>query len=162
STDRPRDAVACAMLGKLTGAKSIIHAHLKCADWMGRSVRWSMGQVDALVGISAFVVDSLVANGYAREKTYVVLNAIDLEAWNYRVDPGPVRREFAISKGAPVIACAARLFRGKGQDMVIRALPAVAAEFPDVRLLIIGRDDRQAMKTSFTAELKALVQDLRL
>src|SRR5215213_8876914 len=28
STDRPRDAVACAVLGRLTGAKSIIHAHL--------------------------------------------------------------------------------------------------------------------------------------
>src|SRR4029450_13239458 len=32
STDRPRDAVACAALGKMTGAVSIIHAHLKCAE----------------------------------------------------------------------------------------------------------------------------------
>ena len=160
STDRPRDAVACAALGKLTGAKSIIHAHLKCADWMSRSLRWSMGQVDALVGVSEFVVRSLVEHGYARERTHAVLNAIDLPAWDYRLDPGPVRQALGISASAPVIACAARLFRGKGQDDVIRALPSVRREFPDVRLLIIGKDDRQAMRTSFTAELKGLVADL--
>jgi glycosyltransferase involved in cell wall biosynthesis len=59
-----------------------------------------------------------------------------------------------------VIACAARLFRGKGQDDVIRALPHVCKEFPDVRVLIIGSDDRQAMRTSFTDELKVLAADL--
>ena len=160
STDRPRDAVACAVLGRMTGAKSIIHAHLKCADWMGRSLRWAMDHVDALVGVSAFVVESLVDNGYAREKTHAVLNAIDVPAWDYRLDGAPVRRALGIPAGAPVIACAARLFRGKGQDHVIRALPAVREEFPDVRVLIIGRDDLQAMKTSFTAELKALAADL--
>ncbi len=156
STDRPRDAVACAVLGKLTGAKSIIHAHLKCADWMGRPQRWAMGQVDALMAISQFVARSLVENGYASEKTHVVLNAIDVSSWDYRLDPTPVRQSLGIPSGAPVIACAARLFRGKGQDELIRALPAVRAEFPDVRALIIGRDDRQVMRTSFTEELKAL------
>ena len=160
STDRPRDAVACAVLGKLSGAKSIIHAHLKCADWMGRPVRWAMGQVDGLIGISQFVVGSLVENGYSSEKTHTVLNAIDLPAWDHRLDPAPVRQALGIPSGAPVIACAARLFRGKGQDDLIRALPAVRSEFPDVRVLIIGRDDQQAMRTSFTVELKALAAGL--
>jgi glycosyltransferase involved in cell wall biosynthesis len=162
STDRPRDAVACAVVGKLTGAKSIIHAHLKCADWMGRPMRWAMGQVDGLIAISEFVARSLVEHGYSREKTHIVLNAIDLPAWDYRLDPGPTRRALGIPSEAPVIACAARLFRGKGQDDLIRALPAVRAEFPNVRALIIGSDDRQAMKTSFMAELKALVAELDL
>lgn len=49
---------------------------------------------------------------------------------------------------------------GKGQDDVIRAIPLVRREFPSVRVLIIGQDDRQAMRTSFTAELKALAGDL--
>lgn len=160
ATDRPRDAVACAVLGKLTGARSIIHAHLKCADWMAGSQRWAMGQVDALVGVSEFVVGSLVENGYKRERTYAVLNAIDLPRWQNGLDPAPVRRALGIAVGAPVIACAARLFRGKGQDDVIRALPDVCQEFPDVRLLIIGSDDRLAMSTSFSEELKTLAADL--
>jgi glycosyltransferase involved in cell wall biosynthesis len=160
ATDRPRDAVACAVLGKLTGAKSIIHVHLKCADWMSRPVRWAMREVDALMGVSQFVTQSLVDNGYPAAKTYTVLNAIDLSAWDYRQPGGPVRAELGIAAGAPVITCAARLFRGKGQDDVIRALPALRQEFPDVRLLIVGRDDRQAMRTSFTEELKTLARDL--
>ena len=160
STDRPRDAVACAMVGKLSGAKSIIHAHLKCADWMGRPLRWAMGQVDGLISISQFVSRSLVDNGYSSARTHVVLNAIDLPAWNERLDPAPVRRALGISLDAPVISCAARLFRGKGQDDLLRALPAVRSEFPNVRVLIIGSDDRGAMRTSFMAELKGLVAQL--
>jgi glycosyltransferase involved in cell wall biosynthesis len=160
STDRPRDAVACAILGKMTGAKSVIHAHLLCADWMSRSLRRAMGQVDALMGVSEFVAQSLVDNGYDRAKVHAVLNAIDLRLWDYRLDGGPTRRSLGIPAHAPVIACAARLFRGKGQDELIRALPAIRQEFPDVRVLLIGRDDLQAMKTSFSAELKTLAAAL--
>jgi glycosyltransferase involved in cell wall biosynthesis len=160
STDRPRDAVACAVLGKLTAARSIIHAHLKVADWMSGSIRKSMARVDALIGVSEFVARSLVEYGYDREKTYAVLNAIDLPRWDPRLGGGSVRSELGLTPDTPVIACAARLFRGKGQDQLIRALPAVRREFPDVRLLIIGRDDRQAMRTSFTEELKGLAREL--
>jgi glycosyltransferase involved in cell wall biosynthesis len=162
ATDRPRDAVSCVLLARLTGAKSVVHVHVKCAEWMGRPVRWAMGQADALVGVSEFVAQSLVDNGYSAQKTHAVLNAIDPAGWDYRFDPGPVRHELGISACAPVIVCAARLFRGKGQDDVIRALGVIRQEFPDVRLLIVGTDDRQAMPTSFTAELKGLVADLGL
>jgi glycosyltransferase involved in cell wall biosynthesis len=160
STDRPRDAVSCVLLAKLTGAKSVIHVHVQCAEWIGRPVRWAMERSDALVGVSQFVSRSLVENGYPARKTHTVLNAIDPAAWDFRLDPGPVRRALGIASRAPVIACAARLFRGKGQDAVIRAIPLIRREFPDVRLLIIGQDDRMAMRTSFTAELKALAADL--
>jgi len=160
ATDRPRDAVACALLGRMTGAKSIVHVHLKCADWMGRPLRWAMGQVDALIGISEFVARSLRDCGYPSEKIHVVLNAIDLRRWDPAIDPSSVRREFAIPEGAPVVACAARLFRGKGQAEVVRAIAALRQEFPDIRLLIIGRDDFQVMRTSFTDELKELAASL--
>ena len=160
STDRPRDAVACALLGRLTGAKSIIHAHLKVADWMSASIRRSMGHVDALIGVSDFVAQSLVEYGYDREKTFAVLNAIDLPRWDPAIDGSAVRAELGLAPEAPVIVCAARLFLGKGQDQVIRVLPAIRREFPGVRVLMVGRDDRQAMRESFTEELKVLAREL--
>lgn len=160
STDRPRDAVACALLGRLTGAKSVIHAHLKVADWMSASTRRSMGQVDALIGVSEFVVRSLVEYGYDRNKAFAVLNAIDLPRWDPAIDGSAVRTELGLGPETPVIVSAARLFLGKGQDELIRVLPAIRREFPDVRLLIVGRDDRQAMRESFTDELKALAREL--
>jgi glycosyltransferase involved in cell wall biosynthesis len=160
ATDRPRDAVACAILGKLTGAKSIVHVHLKCASWMGRPLRWAMGQVDALAGISRFVTSSLHECGYSPGKTHTVLNAIDVTRWDPTIDPDPVRQEFAIPPGAPVVACAGRLFPGKGHGAVVRAIAALRQEFPDIRLLITGRDDFQVMRTSYTEELKALAASL--
>jgi glycosyltransferase involved in cell wall biosynthesis len=160
ATDRPRDAVSCVVLGKLTGAKSIVHVHVKYADWMGSPVRWSMRQADALVGVSKFVAGSLIDGGYGARKTHTVLNAIDPAAWDWRLDPAPVRREFGIALDAPVVACAARLFRGKGQEVLIQAIASIKDRVPGVRLLIIGRDDRQAMRTSFMDELKRLAGDL--
>ncbi len=160
STDRPRDAVACAILGKMTGAKSIVHAHLKYSEWLNGSIRWAMGQADALIGVSEFVAQSLVDHGYDRAKVHAVLNAIDLPRWDYRLDGARVRQEFGIPTGAPVIACAGRLFRAKGQGETVRAVAALRSEFPDIRLLIIGADDRLAMKESFTEELTKLAADL--
>ena len=160
STDRPRDAVACAVLGKLTGAKSIIHAHLKVADWMSRSIRQSMGHVDGLIGVSAFVARSLVEYGYDRERTFAVLNAIDLPRWDPAIDRDAVRKEFGLTPKTPLVVCAARLFRGKGQDLAIRALPLVRKALPDVKLMIVGQDDRLATPTSFGAELRELAREL--
>jgi glycosyltransferase involved in cell wall biosynthesis len=162
STDRPRDAMACALLGRMTGAKSVIHAHVKCASWMGRPLLWAMGQADALIGISEFVAQSLVDMGYPRARTHVVLNAIDLPAWDHRTDGRATRSALGIPADAPVVACAARLFRAKGQADVVRAVAAVRSRFPAIRLLIIGKDDRQVMRESFTEELKGLVASLGL
>ena len=36
STDRPRDAMACVLLGLATGAKSVVHVHVKYGTWMSR------------------------------------------------------------------------------------------------------------------------------
>jgi glycosyltransferase involved in cell wall biosynthesis len=162
STDRPRDAVACAVLGRITGAKSVIHSHVKCARWMSRPLLWAMGQADALVAISAFVAQSLVEMGYSPARTHVILNAINLQAWDWRFDGNATRAALGIPAGAPLIACAARLFRAKGQGEVVRAVAAVRSRFPTIRLLIIGSDDRQVMRESFTEELKGLVGSLGL
>jgi glycosyltransferase involved in cell wall biosynthesis len=119
-----------------------------------------MGEVDALVGVSAFVARSLEEHGYASEKTHAVLNAIDFPRWDPALDGSPVRREFEIPVDAPLVACAARLFPAKGHGDVVRAVAALRDEFPAVRLLIIGRDDLQVMQTSYTEELKALATQL--
>jgi glycosyltransferase involved in cell wall biosynthesis len=162
STDRPRDALSCVLLGKLTGARSVVHVHVKCSDWMSRSVLWAMAHADALVGVSRFVVSSLVAHGFRAETTHAVLNAIDAADWDDGLDPGPIRRELNLPPGAPVVACVARLFHWKGQADLVRAIAIVGRELPDLRLLIVGQDDRMVSSVSCTAQLQQLVQDLGL
>jgi glycosyltransferase involved in cell wall biosynthesis len=159
TSDRPRDALVSVLLARLTGAKSIVHVHVTYGAWMSRMLRWSMAQADALIGVSDFVAGSLVnGGGYARHKTHGVLNAINLAAWDYRTDPGPVRADLGISPDAPVIICVARLFKSKGQALLIRALATLIAELPQIKLLIVGQDYPPG--NNHTNELRALCAEL--
>jgi glycosyltransferase involved in cell wall biosynthesis len=140
SSDRPRDALACVVLAALTGAKSVIHVHVKYGDWMSPGVKWALGRADALVGVSQFVAESLVSAGYQRERVHAVLNAIDPAKWDPSLSPAEGRSSLGIPADAPLILSVSRLFPGKGQASLIQALGIVKREVPDVRLVIVGED----------------------
>lgn len=140
STDRPRDSLACVTLSALTGAKSVVHAHVNFGDWMGPGVRWAFGRANALVGVSRFSAGTFVSAGYPSERVHAVLNAIELSRWDPTLDPTIGRATIGVPQGAPFIVSVARLFRSKGQHELIQALARVKREFPDVRLAIVGAD----------------------
>ena len=163
STERPRDAVSCLLLSWLSGAKAVIHVHVG-GDWMSAPVRFSMRHAAALVGVSQFVVRVLKADGYPAQRAHAVLNAIDVPAWDHRLDRSQSRRELGIPDGVPVIVSIARLFHWKGQGELLRALAVVRREFPEVRLLVVGEDypAGSPQRGSFLLELKQLVTELGL
>jgi phosphatidylinositol alpha-1,6-mannosyltransferase len=49
-----------------------------------------------------------------------------------------VRRQWGIPEDAPVAVCTARMVRRKGQDVLLAAWPAVRAQLPEARLLLVG------------------------
>jgi glycosyltransferase involved in cell wall biosynthesis len=164
-TEKPRDAFIGFLLSRMTGAKCVIHLHVKAEGWISPLVQWSMRRADALIGVSAFVAESMIAMGFQAEKVSYVLNSIDLSGWSPEVDDGLIRREFGISPNAPLLAIISRLFYWKGHTELIKALTMVKAEIPNIKLLIVGEDDPRGMpgrKVSYTAELKSLVSDLGL
>jgi len=162
ASDRPRDAVTCAALARLTGARAVIHLHVKYDDWIGAPVRWALRRADALIGVSAFVSRSLVAKGYRAERVHTVLNAIDPADWDFRCDPAPVRAELGLPARAKVILCVARLFHWKGQRELLQAAALVRRELPDLQLLIVGAEDAVAGGPRYLEELRALVGKLDL
>lgn len=158
STDRPRDAVACAALASLTGARSLIHVHVKYDTWMGRGQNWALGHADRVVGVSQFVASSLVQGGFRPERVRSVLNSIDPSAWNPALDPGPGRASLGVPASAPLIVSVARLFSWKGHRELVQALAIVQRELPDVRLAIVGADYPEGSGTTRT--LRALAAEL--
>ena len=58
----------------------------------------------------------------------------------FRADCGGdvVRKEWDIPSDAPLVVCAARLIKRKGQDALLRSWQSVLAEVPDARLLLVG------------------------
>lgn len=162
ASDRPRDAVACAALARITGASALIHLHVKCDDWIGGAVRWAFRRADALVGISAFVSRSLTDRGYRAGRVHTVLNSIDPSQWDPDTDPAPVRRELGIAQDAPVISCISRLFHWKGHRELLRAFAKVRAALPEARLLLVGAEDVLAGTPHYTRELEQLAAELGL
>ena len=62
---------------------------------------------------------------------------VDVETFRPDVDGSIVRARHGLSD-RPVIVCVSRLVARKGQDSLIRALPAVRRAVPDTALLLVG------------------------
>lgn len=62
---------------------------------------------------------------------------VDLDAYHPEVDGSAVRRRYRLA-GRPVVVCVSRLVPRKGQDTLIRALPALRRRVPDATLLVVG------------------------
>lgn len=63
---------------------------------------------------------------------------VDVERFHPGIDAADMRKRYGLND-RPVVSCVSRLVGRKGQDQLIRALPAVRAAVPDVALLIVGR-----------------------
>lgn len=71
----------------------------------------------------------------------------------FRPDPlarRRIRERYGLGD-TPVLLCVSRLVARKGQDRLIRALPTVLAQVPDVTLLVVG-DGPQALRLRTLAE----------
>ena len=159
-SDRPRDAAYGVVLGKLTGAKSVVHVHVAWSEGYSAPAKWGVRRADGVFSISRFVTETIVATGTPRERVHTILNCVDPPDWDPSIDGSGVRSEFGIPPEASLLASVSRLFGQKGQRELLRALALVRKEVPDVRLLIVGADAGYVHGGSFTAELKTLAQEL--
>ena len=64
-------------------------------------------------------------------------SGIDTDTFHAGVSDAEIRHRHSLGD-RPTICCVSRLVARKGQDMLIRALPQLAREIPEVRLLIVG------------------------
>ena len=161
STDRPRNAVYGVLLGKLTGAKSIVHVHVKWSDAYSRAARWGVQEADAVFSISKYVTGTVVGMGRAPGDVYTVLNAIDPARWDPALDGASFREELGIPRDAPLLASVSRLFSWKGQRELLQAFALARSERPDLRLVIVG-EDASGPGGSFVKELKQLAAQLEI
>lgn len=159
STDRPRNAVYSVALGKLTGAKSIVHVHVKWSNAYSQAARWGVREADAVFSISKYVTKTVIEMGRPAHEVYTVPNAIDTGRWDPAIDGGPFRREFGLPLDAPLLASVSRLFSWKGQRELLQAFALARADRPDLKLVIVG-EDASGTGGSFRRELEELASKL--
>ncbi|MES1174368.1 MAG: glycosyltransferase family 4 protein [Myxococcales bacterium] len=160
SSERPRDAAYNVGLSRLTGARSVVHVHVKWSEQYSKLARWAVRRADALLSISRYVTEALVKTGKPRGAIHTVLNGIEIANWEPSLDGSGLRRELGIPDDSLLLASVSRLFSWKGQRELVKAFALVQAERKDVRLMIVGGDAEEVEAGSFTEELKALARSL--
>ena len=162
TSDRPRDALVCVLLSKVTRAKSIVHIHVLHNNWMGRVLRWAITHADARIAVSDSVRRTLESADPGLHDSHTVLNAIDPAPWSPtdRAHSATTRAVIGVAADAPLILTVCRLFEEKGVHRLLWAMAAVRDTFPDVQLRVAGIDP--TLDQSHLNLLRDTVQDLGL
>jgi glycosyltransferase involved in cell wall biosynthesis len=78
----------------------------------------------------------------------VIRNGVDLEVWPEasREERSAARRRLALDE-RPTVVCVGRLSRQKGQDILLRAWPAIVSSVPEAQLVLVGDGpDRESLR----------------
>jgi glycosyltransferase involved in cell wall biosynthesis len=94
---------------------------------------------DAVIAVSSGLVDYLArVESLPRHKTVVIGNGVDPDLAAAAPSRAEARRALGIPEGAAVLGTVGRLAEQKGQIDLIRALPLLRADIPELLCLIAG------------------------
>jgi len=160
---------------RLDSRPDVVHTHLHEASWFGlpaayarrvpvrishlqgahwhwpRKQRWIDRAAEAFAS-TTFACSEAVADfahrglRYPADKIEVVPNGIDLERFRDLPDRDEARRALGLPLDSPILICVGSLAPHKGHEYLLEAMRAVHSEFPQARLLLVGKTDarRQA------------------
>lgn len=138
------------------GLKVVVYSHGE--EWStittNAGQRWlrAIKQADMVVVISSFTRRCALDAGLAKERLRLITNGVDVQ----RFCPGPpseeLRRRYGLG-AAPVLLCLARLDERKGQDFLLRAMPAILRAVPQTRLVLVGSGADEARLHGIVHEL---------
>jgi GT2 family glycosyltransferase/glycosyltransferase involved in cell wall biosynthesis len=143
-----------------------------CGELFERGVRRGgpMRAVAArlLFGLTAKLADCILACSRAVARQFAGAEAIVATVYPpigdayASGDRDRLRARFAIAFEAPVIASVGYLTEGRGQGLVVRAMPAILERFPDARYLIAGEAFARPQDRAYRERLVALIDQLGL
>jgi phosphatidylinositol alpha-1,6-mannosyltransferase len=155
---------AAAPLGLLAPALRAAGAQRCVATTHGHEVGWAMlpGARQALrrIGTECDVVTYLGEYTHARLEAVLrgrttlrrLAPGVDVETFHPGVDGSGIRARYGLA-GLPVIVCVSRLVARKGQDTLIRALPAIRDLVPGATLLLVGNGPYRGDLESLAARI---------
>lgn len=121
--------------------------------------RWAAGRADASIGVCAALVDVLRGWDIDPARLHVMRNGVDLLRFSPLPQP-QMRAELKLD-GAPLLLSVGHLIERKGHHVAIDAMPAILAQRPGARLVIIGEGEQRDRLQAQVASL-GLGQQVRL
>ncbi len=161
---RWRRLAAAAVVRKLLAQRSaeIVHAnepHALTAAWLAgthhrvplvasRRVIFPLAQsalslaryraAARIVAVSQCVASVVMSSGLPPGQITVIPDGVPMPEAPRAEEREAARRSLGIESGALLIGCVAALTPDKGQEILIRELPAIRAQFPRCQLLLVG------------------------
>lgn len=158
--------VAGNIVSLISGARLVVHSHadpLKAGRSKRAFFRIGMKRASAVITVSSFIKERTVALGVPESRIHAVLNTVDLDRFNPSNDGTAIREEYGIPEDAPLVLCLGRLFTGKGQHYLLRAMGKLRDEYPDARTLIVGWEQAErGVPGSFRQLLHSIIRETGL
>ena len=107
---------------------------------------------DLVLACSRFSRRLAIERGAREGQTRVLHPAVDTEAFSPQPDRSTARNRLGLD-GKKVLLTVAHLIPRKGHALVIQALPAIHAQYPDAIYLIVGRGAHESHLRSLAQEM---------
>jgi glycogen(starch) synthase len=124
--------------GRAGGQGSEVVSHLE----------WATSQkVDKIITVSYAMQEDLTRHGWPKSKISVVWNGVDPERYNPKnckpEDVEAIRCRYGIKPEEKMILFLGRLTWVKGVRSLVQAMPMVLEEYPNTKLVILGKGEQQ-------------------
>jgi glycosyltransferase involved in cell wall biosynthesis len=106
-----------------------------------------------IIAVSKFVANSVLVSGINAQHIGVVYDGVELPALVTSEERRIARQKWGISDSTRLIGCVGYLLPEKGQELLVRAMQTVIAEFPDCKLLLAGDGPMRSRLNALTTEL---------
>jgi len=110
----------------------------------GRTIMRRIGRgASLLTAVSDWTRKIIEPVAHCPAPMHLLPAGIDAETFRPDISDAEIRARHGLD-GKPVVCCVSRLVARKGQDQIVRALPAIARKIPEVRFLIVGSGPYEA------------------
>ncbi|EQD47435.1 glycosyl transferase, group 1, partial [mine drainage metagenome] len=113
----------------------------------------ALQRADAVTTICAGLRDDMLKRGIPADKITVIPNAVDISQFHFTAtaDTGLLER-YGLTRGS-TLGFAGSFYAYEGLDVLLRAMPLVLREAPQVRLLLLGGGPQEAHLQALAARL---------
>ncbi len=148
-------SIAGIMIKNETKIPVVFHVH--STEW-GRSgdrgsevvshLEWATAQAsDHIITVSYSMRDDLIQHGWPEAKISVVWNGVDPERYNpdriNHEEAEKIREKYGIREDEKMILFLGRLTWVKGVRNLLQALPMVLKDYPNTKLVVLGKGEEQ-------------------